>query len=530
MPELIVKLGDKLVQRYVFDKDVISIGRARDNDIVIENLSVSRNHARIRRADGKFILTDLNSANGTMVNMVRVTKHEIVDGDLVQIGKHTLAFTTKESSQVAEPPPPAAKPSGMQTVQQQAAMASVGMASVGAGGGAGDGDMPNPGMVCVVKGKQVDQKFRVGRRETTIGRANDNDVRLFDWFVSKKHAQIVRRDNGFYLKDLQSWRGTTVNGQNVRSEVQLKEGDEITLGTTVLRFSERIPPELEAELAAQAAVAAKARVLSDDDAIAGDDMPPPDYATKNIDPASREDVVAGVAGYRQPKSGDTVPVKAAGENPFAQQQQAPVQAAPAAEDHPPPPPQGTGPLDEFAPISEQELEALEAEADAVIPADQMDQLVRQEWENFEMENMASMGERIEDSKRVAEEKKLQAEEQKGFRSPTESIFDQTGSGFTSQELEIEEKALFGEAPEPERAKPSAARPTAPAPTAAAVAVAAPAHFTASDTPLPIANMDAAEKEAQIKLWTRALKNPSDMIRAYAEKELRKLTGQHHDQQ
>lgn len=529
MPELIVKLGDKLVQRYVFDKDVISIGRARDNDIVIENLSVSRNHARIRRADGKFILTDLNSANGTMVNMVRVTKHEIVDGDLVQIGKHTLAFSTKESSPIAEPPPPAAKPGSMQTVQQPSGgMASVGMASVGAGGAGGDADLPNPGMVCVVKGKQVDQKFRVGRRETTIGRANDNDVRLFDWFVSKKHAQIVRRDNGFYLKDLQSWRGTTVNGQNVRSEVQLKEGDEITLGTTVLRFSDRIPPELEAELAAQAAVAAKARVLSDDDAIAGDDMPPPDYATKNIDPASREDVVAGVAGYRQPKSGDTVPVKSAAENPWAQPQQPPQQER----DEPPPPPQGTAPLDEFSPISEAELEALEAEADAVIPADQMDQLVRQEWENFEMENMASMGERIEESKRVAEEKKQQAEEEKGFRSPTESIFDQTGAGFTSQELEIEEKALFGEAPEPEKAKPVAAsKPTAPAPApAAAVAVAGPAHFTASDTPLPIANMDQAEREAQIKLWTRALKNPSEMIRAYAEKELRKLTGQHHDQQ
>lgn len=74
MPELIVKLGDSIVHKYFFDKDVLSIGRAKDNDIVIENLSVSRNHARIRRVDNKFILTDLNSANGTYVNNVRVSK------------------------------------------------------------------------------------------------------------------------------------------------------------------------------------------------------------------------------------------------------------------------------------------------------------------------------------------------------------------------------------------------------------------------------------------------------------------------
>ena len=63
MPELIVKLGDNVVQKYFFDKDVLSVGRARDNDIVIENLSVSRNHALVRLFDYNYILTELNSAN-----------------------------------------------------------------------------------------------------------------------------------------------------------------------------------------------------------------------------------------------------------------------------------------------------------------------------------------------------------------------------------------------------------------------------------------------------------------------------------
>src|SRR5688572_16953798 len=92
MPELVLKLGDNVIQTYVFDKDVMSIGRSRDNDVVVENLSVSRNHARIRRQTGKYVLTDLNSANGTYVNGVRVSKTEIVDNDVISIGKHKLQF------------------------------------------------------------------------------------------------------------------------------------------------------------------------------------------------------------------------------------------------------------------------------------------------------------------------------------------------------------------------------------------------------------------------------------------------------
>ena len=84
MPELTLKLGDSVIERYVFDKDVVSLGRSRDNDIVVENLAVSRNHARVKRQSGKFVLTDLNSANGTYVNGVRISKTEIVDGDVSQ--------------------------------------------------------------------------------------------------------------------------------------------------------------------------------------------------------------------------------------------------------------------------------------------------------------------------------------------------------------------------------------------------------------------------------------------------------------
>ena len=73
MQWITVKLGDTVVQQHPIEKDVISIGRARDNEIVIENLSVSRNHARIRREGESFAIADLNSANGTFVNGVKIS-------------------------------------------------------------------------------------------------------------------------------------------------------------------------------------------------------------------------------------------------------------------------------------------------------------------------------------------------------------------------------------------------------------------------------------------------------------------------
>jgi len=90
MPEIIVKLGEAVVQKYSFDKEAMRVGRGRDNDIVLENLQVSRNHAEIRKENDRFVLVDLQSANGTFINGVRVSKTEILDNDVVAIGKHQL--------------------------------------------------------------------------------------------------------------------------------------------------------------------------------------------------------------------------------------------------------------------------------------------------------------------------------------------------------------------------------------------------------------------------------------------------------
>ena len=75
------------------------IGRQDSADIVLPNSTVSRAHARIEWDGGQFFITDLNAANGTFINKVRVQKGPLIEGDILSIGPFDMNYTTKEPGQ-----------------------------------------------------------------------------------------------------------------------------------------------------------------------------------------------------------------------------------------------------------------------------------------------------------------------------------------------------------------------------------------------------------------------------------------------
>jgi pSer/pThr/pTyr-binding forkhead associated (FHA) protein len=89
---LIVKHGENRGKDFKIVKDETTIGREQENDIVIPNPTVSRFHAKIIRSEDKYFIEDLGSANGTMVNGIKVTKELLHDGDIVQLGDVVLVF------------------------------------------------------------------------------------------------------------------------------------------------------------------------------------------------------------------------------------------------------------------------------------------------------------------------------------------------------------------------------------------------------------------------------------------------------
>ncbi len=85
-----LKFNEAVLKTIETDKEVINIGRNIKNDIQIDNLSVSKMHARILKQKGKYYIEDLNSTNGTYLNEKKVSKEMLNNNDVITVGKHTL--------------------------------------------------------------------------------------------------------------------------------------------------------------------------------------------------------------------------------------------------------------------------------------------------------------------------------------------------------------------------------------------------------------------------------------------------------
>jgi len=85
---------DGNASRYPLRTTNVRIGRHRDNDICLQNDSISRRHALLHfNADNRrFVITDLGGDNGVIVNKVKQQTHELSDGDLVELGEVRLRF------------------------------------------------------------------------------------------------------------------------------------------------------------------------------------------------------------------------------------------------------------------------------------------------------------------------------------------------------------------------------------------------------------------------------------------------------
>jgi len=84
--------GGREGETIALDTDVLTIGRSPHSDIFLDDVTVSRHHARIIRDENGFLVEDLNSLNGTYVNRKRIERHRLTEGDELQIGKFKLAY------------------------------------------------------------------------------------------------------------------------------------------------------------------------------------------------------------------------------------------------------------------------------------------------------------------------------------------------------------------------------------------------------------------------------------------------------
>jgi pSer/pThr/pTyr-binding forkhead associated (FHA) protein len=96
MLKIVLKFKNSEIKTIETDKAEITIGRNPTNDIHIDNLGVSKQHAKIIRQDGAYLIEDLNSTNGTFIDDKRVARAVLNENAEIHIGKHSLIISHKK--------------------------------------------------------------------------------------------------------------------------------------------------------------------------------------------------------------------------------------------------------------------------------------------------------------------------------------------------------------------------------------------------------------------------------------------------
>jgi len=236
MGKLVVSLDGVVIKEVQVTKDRTTLGRRPYNDIVIDNLAVSGEHAVLQLVSGSVFIEDLNSTNGTYINGKAVKKQLLQHNDTVEIGKYKIKFLADEGSDyektmIMRPgtplptalgahAPAAATPPGP-TTTPGAFAAAVGQ------GPSGFGSLPSqsPASIKVLNGAAAGREVALTKVVTTVGKPG---VQV---------ASITKRPGGYVFAHVEGSARPTVNGSPVAADpVHLKSGDVIELAGTQMQF------------------------------------------------------------------------------------------------------------------------------------------------------------------------------------------------------------------------------------------------------------------------------------------------------
>jgi hypothetical protein len=229
VPKLLLKLNGAVLRELPLEKDEITVGRAPDNDLVIDSPAVSSRHCRIVRAAGEVRVEDLDSTNGTFVNGKRVLKSSLRPNDVIGLAKHALLFVDETAPPPAAAPVAEATPAPIQGAAPGTAPAP-GVPRRRAEGGAG---------LRALRGAVGPEQHELKGISTYIGKADRAQVRIQGGGLFSRApdlaAVIHQRPEGFVLTALEAGY-PKVNGQPVAKSAPLKDGDIIECGATTLQF------------------------------------------------------------------------------------------------------------------------------------------------------------------------------------------------------------------------------------------------------------------------------------------------------
>jgi ABC-type multidrug transport system ATPase subunit/pSer/pThr/pTyr-binding forkhead associated (FHA) protein len=214
--------------RLELSKDVTRFGREPGLEGAIHAAAavVSRRHAEIQRRAGAYLLVDLGSFNGTLLNGRRIIEPEtLYHNDRIELGPGgpTIRFLDPTKPRPVEGQK--LEPAVMQAELSPGKLATMILGS----------DSPLQITGGLEAGMFMQRSFNNGQR-LTIGRGEECDIRLDGLLISNRHASVFNSNTDLIIEDLNSTNGTYVNGARITGRKSIQPEDVIQIGPFVLRF------------------------------------------------------------------------------------------------------------------------------------------------------------------------------------------------------------------------------------------------------------------------------------------------------
>ena len=251
MAKMILSMDGLVLKEIPLTKERMTIGRKPHNDIQIDNLAISGEHAAVVTILNDSFLEDLNSTNGTLVNGQPVKKHFLKSGDVVELGKYKLKYIAEQPSQVADAadfektmvlrpnmvrpaPAPASEPAAAPAataVGSETAPAPKTFGDTHAGGLQAQPAAPAAAQlqlaaaIQILNGANAGRELELTKTLTTLGKPG---VQV---------AVIAKRPHGFFITHVEGAQFPVVNGKTLDAQAhQLADHDVIEIAGVKMEF------------------------------------------------------------------------------------------------------------------------------------------------------------------------------------------------------------------------------------------------------------------------------------------------------
>lgn len=223
MAKLVLSREGAVVDQRWLEQERLTVGRDTGNDVVIDDPFASREHAAITSVGHDHIIEDLQSSNGTFVNGIRVTRHILQHGDVVDFGALHLRYVNPRASAEADLERTMLIP-GLQRGEHDPAPRSPETDTRVSSTRAARVRFPQ-GRMKVLTGPHAGMTAKLDRVVVTIGKAG---VQL---------AVLTRRPHGYFVTHVEGRRHPRVNGESIGAATHaLRNGDVIEVADERIEF------------------------------------------------------------------------------------------------------------------------------------------------------------------------------------------------------------------------------------------------------------------------------------------------------